>query len=55
MAKEFYQFLQILSVLSYANVIKCANGGILQIFRESNQAETARMKSNTVTQKVRLN
>lgn len=43
------------SVLSYANVIKCANGETLQILRGCNHAETAKMKSNTMAQKVRLN
>lgn len=55
MPKELYQFPQIISVLSYANVIKCANGETLQIFRGCNPAETARMKSIPVIQKVRLN
>lgn len=43
------------SVLSYTNVIKCANGETLQILRGCNHAETAKMKSNTMAQKVRLN
>lgn len=55
MPKELYQFPQIISVLSYANVIKCANGETLQIFRGCNPAETARVKSIPVIQKVRLN
>lgn len=39
--QEFYQLSQIISVLSYANVIRCANGETLQILRGCNHAETA--------------
>lgn len=41
--------------MSYADVIKCASGEILQIFRRGTGAEIARTKFSTVTEKGRQN